>query len=144
MAVQRVLEGTPPRKCEHCERLIYPRLYGPNNPGWFLPKNCSRACANKGRSWSQNGWITPNGYRMFSQGRKRNWVLEHRDVMEKTLGRKLEKHEAVHHKNGIKTDNRPENLELWNRGHPTGTRASDLPRDDIWSGMIPPYHFNAV
>ncbi len=71
------------------------------------------------------GWIAPHGYRMISAGRN-NTLLEHRVVMEQIIGRSLLINETVHHKNGIRHDNRPENLELWVKCHPAGQRVPDL------------------
>jgi len=72
-----------------------------------------------------DGYIDKNGYREIRVDRSRS-ILEHRYVMEQILGRRLYRHEHVHHKNGIRADNRPENLELWVKAHPYGQRPEDV------------------
>ena len=49
----------------------------------------------------------------------------HTIVMEEIIGRPLLRSESVHHKNGQRDDNRPENLELWSRSQPAGQRVED-------------------
>jgi hypothetical protein len=53
------------------------------------------------------------------------YVFEHIVVMESMLGRPMLPDESVHHRNGVRDDNRPENLELWVRPQPSGIRKDD-------------------
>lgn len=85
-------------------------------------------------NWKGGAHKTSGGYiQRYAAGHPRlrsnckaPYVLDHILVMEKKIGRYLLQGENVHHINGVKDDNRPENLELWTRHQPSGQRAKDL------------------
>lgn len=99
----------------------YSRMYT-KNKGKLGPNENPRT--NRGRYTTPERMENAQGYvRVRIDG---VYVAEHRLVMEKKLGRKLEKQESVHHINGIRNDNRPENLELWVGPIRYGQRATDI------------------
>ena len=98
--------------------------------------------ASDNPNWKGGRRLGPNGYiEIYSPGHpaaRANYVMEHRLVMEKILGRYLHRKEHVHHKNENKTDNDPSNLELISqadhaRRHMTKLRTINALEDRIAS-----------
>lgn len=73
---------------------------------------------------SEPNWA-PNNRGYMVAGWKGRILSQHRWVMERHLGRELARHETVHHINGVRSDNRIENLELWSKAQPYGQRVED-------------------
>jgi|DEB0MinimDraft_6_1074348.scaffolds.fasta_scaffold137191_1 transposase-like protein len=89
---------------------------------------------DKHPSWKGGRYVSPEGYvsvylagddPLAEMRQTGGYVLEHRLVMARSLGRPLLPTENVHHVNGVRDDNRLENLELWSRPQPSGVRVSD-------------------
>lgn len=77
-----------------------------------------------GKTYHKAGYVMVRAPDHPRSGRG-SYVFEHILVMESIIGRHLAQDETVHHINGVRDDNRPENLEIWVRPQPSGVRASD-------------------
>jgi hypothetical protein len=91
---------------------------------------CRREGGSANKNWRGGRTVHKRGYVMLwapehPRAGRGIYVFEHILVMEERLGRYLLPEESVHHVNGVRDDNRPENLELWTRPQPTGIRATD-------------------
>lgn len=99
----------------------FQRLYR----GYCL-EDLDKPAKEKSKGW----WKTSCGYILIHNPKHPNanskgCLFQHTFIMSEYLGRPLEKNETVHHKNGIRDDNRIENLELWHKGQPSGQRLEE-------------------
>lgn len=113
----RKVETTVVFKCPACGKSeALPRAVAARKR--YCSAKCWHVAAN-----IKTGYVGRQGYRRITINGEQ--LSEHRHVMEKYLNRSLFPGEIVHHKNGNRTDNRLENLELWSRKDPPGQRVED-------------------
>jgi hypothetical protein len=79
-----------------------------------------------GRSKNHDGYIVLSGHKDHLNSWADGKILEHTLVMSNHLGRPIGKKESVHHRNGIKDDNRIENLELRVKNHGCGQSVEEI------------------
>ena len=130
-------------RCHQCDKEFLAMVYKLNHgTGKYCSVSCARiGCSNLSKKdqkgENNNNWkggksvIKNKGYIYIrdikkSKDGKVGYTFQHRIIMSEYLNRPLLENETVHHKNGIKDDNRIENLELWASSHPSGQRVSDL------------------
>ena len=86
---------------------------------------------DKNPNWKGGRIVDSFGYVLLympshPRAKSNGYVREHIVVMESKIGRALLSGENVHHKNGVRSDNRESNLELWVTSQPSGKRVGDL------------------
>lgn len=86
-------------------------MYGKGRFGSDNPMHGKRGSLSP--RWRGGRKVRKDGYVLVAPPSGGEYVLEHRVVMERVLGRPLQPEEVVHHKNGNPSDNSPENLQLF-------------------------------
>ncbi len=109
--------------CKKCEKLVRGGSVHCTGCLGEIRKGSDNAHWKDGKTHHKKGYVL---IRSYGHPRQSNhYVFEHIIVMEKHLGRFLMDGENVHHRNGVKDDNRLENLELWVKPQPSGVRVED-------------------
>lgn len=133
----------PALRCETCDEEF-------TVPAWRMKRAtparyCSRSCMDAGQSrktgeqaarWAGGVSRHHAGYLLehapdHPAASARGYVLQHRLVMERHLGYLLPGDAVVHHRNGIKDDNRIENLELRSNGEHVSSHVRQLTREQV-------------
>lgn len=113
------------RKCCRCRKLVdCPNCDGRKTRGAKVCDTCTQRSGEANGNWRGGKTYHRKGYVAVRIDGK--YKFQHVIIMEEALGRPLEAGENVHHKNGNRSDNRPENLELWVTAQPSGQRPEDL------------------
>ena len=116
----RILNGTHSKSC-----------------GCYRRDLCKSQVGAKAPNWKNSKTKGSDGYIQMRYPETGKRVYEQRYVMEQYLGRPLFSNENVHHKNGIRDDNRIENLELWIKPQPGGIRLVDA--IEYWTKQLRHY-----
>jgi hypothetical protein len=114
-------KGSVPRLCP-----VLACLGAPGESGLCASHHGDHSAERRSRSVGAHGYVKVSVGKQHPSAMADGWIAEHRLIMELSLGRPLAAHENVHHLNGVRLDNRPENLELWIVRQPPGQRVADL------------------
>lgn len=111
------------RTCSDCPEPISD--YAPRDRCRRCSINARRSTLPSRRETNRKGYVTVSGHHGHLNASAHGVIYEHVLVMSQKIGRPLEPGENVHHLNGQRDDNRPENLELWSTKQPPGQRIED-------------------
>lgn len=122
-------QHTISRICQRCGKQFMAR---PDQVKAGGGKFCSGSCRSKFTKWKGGRNPSVNGYMRITMP-DGSVMLEHRLIAAQMLGRPLHRHECVHHRNGDKMDNRPENLQILTQAEHMKIHGTGRKPRMVWS-----------